>query len=77
MSRERALVRKNFRLAAGKTSIALEPAFWALLAQEAEDSALTLGELVERILDSQPSAGVNRASALRLHAAGAGQESEE
>jgi predicted DNA-binding ribbon-helix-helix protein len=59
------LKKRSFSIAGHRTSIALEPEFWAALETEARAKALALAALVARIDAGR--AGRNLASALRVH----------
>jgi len=59
------LRKKSFSIAGHRTSIALEPEFWAALEGEARREAISLAALVARVdLERGPR---NLASALRVH----------
>ena len=60
------LKKRSFSIARHRTSVALEPEFWAVLEGEATESAKSLAALVVEI-DSQRGTRA-LASALRLHA---------
>ncbi len=65
------LEKRSFSIAGHRTSVALEPAFWAALTRLAEARGETLGRLVAGV-DAQRQPEENLASALRiaaLHAA--------
>ena len=57
--------KRSFSIAGHRTSVALEPEFWAALQAEAREEGLGLATLVGRI-DTEREAG-NLASALRVH----------
>ncbi len=60
------LAKRSFSLAGHRTSVALEPEFWAILDAEARAAGTSLAALVARVdsgRDARP-----LASALRLHA---------
>jgi predicted DNA-binding ribbon-helix-helix protein len=59
------LKKRSFSIAGHRTSIALEPEFWAALETEARSAGLALAALVARIDAGR--AGRNLASALRVH----------
>jgi predicted DNA-binding ribbon-helix-helix protein len=59
------LKKRSFSIAGHRTSIALEPEFWAALETEARNAGLALAALVARIDAGR--AGRNLASALRVH----------
>ncbi len=61
------LLKRSFALAGHRTSVALEPAFWAVLQAEAATSGTALLALVAGI-DAARAPGQPLASALRLHA---------
>jgi len=62
------LRKKSFSIAGHRTSIALEPEFWAALEREARREAISLAALVARVdLERGPR---NLASALRVHVLG-------
>jgi predicted DNA-binding ribbon-helix-helix protein len=61
------LVKRSFTLAGHRTSVALEPEFWAALAALAAGSGLTLSALVAEI-DAGRGPDRPLASALRVHA---------
>lgn len=60
------LKKRSFSIAGHRTSIALEPEFWAALEKEAREQKLALAALVGRI-DAGRVANRNLASALRVH----------
>ena len=59
------LKKRSFSIAGHRTSIALEPEFWAALETEARGKAIPLAALVARIDAGR--AERNLASALRVH----------
>jgi predicted DNA-binding ribbon-helix-helix protein len=61
------LEKRSFSIAGHRTSVALEPDFWAALTRLAESRAQTLGRLVAGI-DAQRQPDENLASALRIAA---------
>lgn len=61
------LVKRSFSLAGHRTSVALEPEFWAVLARLAVAERVTLAGLVAR-LDGQRSTEQPLASMLRVYA---------
>jgi predicted DNA-binding ribbon-helix-helix protein len=61
------LVKRSFALAGHRTSVALEPEFWAALAEEAAASQHKLVTLVAEI-DAARAPDRPLASALRVHA---------
>jgi predicted DNA-binding ribbon-helix-helix protein len=62
----RMLTKKSFSLSGHRTSVALEPEFWAVLAQSALAAGSSLAALVARIDASRGERPL--ASALRLYA---------
>jgi predicted DNA-binding ribbon-helix-helix protein len=66
----RHLAKRSLSLNGHRTSIALEPAFWAVLEAVAADRQVSLAALVAR-LDAERPPGVPLASALRVFALGA------
>jgi predicted DNA-binding ribbon-helix-helix protein len=60
------LKKRSFTLSGHRTSIALEPEFWAVLEQEAARTQRSLAGFVASI--DQARGGCPLASALRLHA---------
>ena len=61
------LVKRSFSLAGHRTSVALEPEFWEVLAEIAARSGRAVGALVAEI-DAQRQPEQPLASALRVHA---------
>lgn len=61
------LVKHSFTLAGHRTSVALEPAFWAVLTRIATAEDRPLSALVAEIDAARPP-GQKLASALRVHA---------
>ncbi|MBU6419708.1 MAG: ribbon-helix-helix domain-containing protein [Proteobacteria bacterium] len=61
------LEKRSFSLSGHRTSVALEPEFWAALGEAARRDGLSLSALVTRI-DSQRGDGKPLASALRVFA---------
>lgn len=59
------LRKKSFSIAGHRTSIALEPEFWAALEREARRDGTSLAALVARV--DQQRGSHNLASALRVH----------
>lgn len=59
------LKKRSFAIAGHRTSVALEPEFWAALEGEARAKSLALAALVARVDAGR--AGRNLASALRVH----------
>lgn len=61
------LIKRSFSLAGHRTSVALEPEFWEVLARDAAARGITLARLVA---DVDLERGIVRAlaSALRIHA---------
>jgi len=66
----RHLAKRSLSLAGHRTSIALEPAFWAALEAAAAERRTSLAALVAA-LDAERPPGVPLASALRVFALGA------
>jgi predicted DNA-binding ribbon-helix-helix protein len=60
------LKKRSFSIARHRTSVALEPEFWAALQEDASKRGLALAALVGRIDAARGER--NLASALRLHA---------
>ena len=60
------LKKRSFSLAGHRTSVALEPEFWAVLDAEAHREGLSLAALVARVDSARDARPL--ASALRLHA---------
>jgi len=65
------LEKRSVTLAGHRTSVALEPEFWAILKREAEAAQLPFGAFVSRIDRDRGERPL--ASALRLHALAAVQ----
>jgi predicted DNA-binding ribbon-helix-helix protein len=61
------LVKRSLSLAGHRTSIALEPAFWAAIEAAAANRGMSLAALVAR-LDAERAPDVPLASALRVFA---------
>jgi predicted DNA-binding ribbon-helix-helix protein len=61
------LVKRSFTLAGHRTSVALEPEFWAALANFAAERGCTLSALVSEV-DAGRDTERPLASALRVHA---------
>ncbi|MBU6448576.1 MAG: ribbon-helix-helix domain-containing protein [Rhodospirillales bacterium] len=61
------LEKRSFSLSGHRTSVALEPEFWAALDEAAKRDGITLSGLVTRI-DSERADGNPLASALRVFA---------
>ena len=59
------LKKRSFSIAGHRTSVALEPEFWAALQEEAREKKLALAALVARV--DAKRADRNLASALRVH----------
>ena len=59
------LKKRSFSIAGHRTSIALEPEFWAVLEKEARARKIALAALIARIDANR--ADHNLASALRVH----------
>jgi predicted DNA-binding ribbon-helix-helix protein len=69
-----ALKKRSFTIAGHRTSVALEPQFWAVLEREAQNAGSSLAAFVASIDAARGSRPL--ASALRLHAlAAASRES--
>lgn len=68
MTRARHLEKRSLSLAGHRTSVALEPAFWAVLEKAARLRALPLAALVAEIDAARTDPAVPLASALRLFA---------
>jgi predicted DNA-binding ribbon-helix-helix protein len=68
MEAARHLRKRSFQLAGHRTSVALEPEFWAVLEDAARRRALSLAALVTEIDTARADAAQPLASALRLHA---------
>ena len=64
----RRLVKRSFSLTGHRTSVALEPEFWAALAQVAQVEGLSLAALVARVDAARAEGAVPLASALRVFA---------
>ena len=62
--------KRSFSIAGHRTSVALEPEFWAALEAEARKSQLSLAALIGRIDATRQ--GRNLASTLRVHVLTAG-----
>ncbi|MEN0076251.1 MAG: ribbon-helix-helix domain-containing protein [Paracraurococcus sp.] len=62
------LRKRSFQLAGHRTSVALEPEFWAALERAARRRGLSLAALVTEIDTARTEASHPLASALRLHA---------
>ncbi len=60
-----ALVKRSFTLAGHRTSVALEPEFWSVLAERARAEGITLLALVAAV-DAGRAPGQPLASALRV-----------
>jgi predicted DNA-binding ribbon-helix-helix protein len=58
--------KRSFAIAGHRTSVALEPEFWAVLEEEARQSRIALAAVVARVDADRGER--NLASALRLHA---------
>jgi predicted DNA-binding ribbon-helix-helix protein len=59
------LRKRSFAIAGHRTSVALEPEFWAALESQAREQGISLAGLVARI--DQTRGERNLASALRVH----------
>ena len=64
----RHLLKRSFRLAGHRTSVALEAAFWAALEQAAARRALSLAALVAEVDAGRADPAMPLASALRVFA---------
>ena len=64
----RHLRKRSFSLAGHRTSVALEPAFWAVLEQAARARGLSLAALVARVDEQRAEGTAPLASALRVWA---------
>jgi predicted DNA-binding ribbon-helix-helix protein len=62
------LVKRSFSLAGHRTSVALEPAFWAALEAIARQRGLSLGALVAALDAARAEDGAPLASTLRVFA---------
>jgi len=71
----RHLQKRSFTLAGHRTSVALEPAFWAALESLAMARGMTLSTLVQQVDAAREEPDLPLASALRVHALLAGRES--
>jgi len=67
----RHLAKRSLRLAGHATSIALEPAFWAVLEAEAGRQGISLAALIAEQDAARVTAGEPLASRLRVFALGA------
>ena len=65
------LRKRSFTIARHRTSVALEPEFWAILRREAENSGISFASFVAKIDRERGPRPL--ASALRLHALAAVQ----
>ncbi len=69
-----ALKKRSFTIAGHRTSVALEPEFWAVLEREAQDAGASLAAFVASVDEGRGPRPL--ASALRIHAlAAAGRAS--
>lgn len=66
----RHLRKRSFRLAGHRTSVALEPAFWAALEAVATRRAISLAALVAEVDAGRADPALPLASALRVFALG-------
>jgi predicted DNA-binding ribbon-helix-helix protein len=66
ISKEGGLKKRSFALSGHRTSVALEPEFWAALQRDARERGLALAALVAQVDAARGNR--NLASALRLHA---------
>ena len=64
----RHLRKRSFSLAGHRTSVALEPAFWAVLEQAAKERGLSLAGLVAQVDAARAEKNSPLASALRVWA---------
>lgn len=64
----RHLRKRSFRLAGHRTSVALEPEFWAALEAVAQRRAISLAALVAEVDARRADPGLPLASALRVFA---------
>lgn len=64
----RHLHKRSVSLAGHRTSIALEPAFWAVLDRVAQARGVSLAALVAEVDAARPDAALPLASALRVFA---------
>lgn len=62
------LNKRSFRLAGHATSVALEPAFWAVLEAQAAQKGQSLAALVAEVDSARAEGDLPLASALRLEA---------
>jgi predicted DNA-binding ribbon-helix-helix protein len=74
MAAARHLRKRSFQLAGHRTSVALEPEFWAVLDDAARRQGVSLAALVTAIDTGRIDAAHPLASALRLHALAAAQQ---
>ena len=68
MAEARHLRKRSFQLAGHRTSVALEPEFWAVLEAAAQRRGLSLAALVTEIDTARGAKAEPLASALRVHA---------
>ena len=68
MAAARHLRKRSFQLAGHRTSVALEPEFWAVLEPRRAPAGCSLAALVTEIDTARADAAHPLASALRLHA---------
>ena len=61
------MIRKTLRFGGVRTSVKLEPEFWAYLGMAARSRGLSLSALADEVVAASPAAA-NRASALRVWA---------
>ena len=64
------LLKRSFRLAGHRTSIALEAAFWQALERASERRGKTLAELIEELDAGRAETALPLASTLRVFALG-------
>ncbi len=62
------LAKRSFTLAGHRTSVALEPAFWAALEELAMAAGQSLAAIVQAVDAARAEADIPLASALRVHA---------
>lgn len=62
------LAKRSFRLAGHRTSVALEPAFWAVLEEVAKARGVSLAALVAELDAARADDGAPLASTLRIFA---------
>lgn len=62
------LAKRSFSLAGHRTSVALEPEFWAVIEQAAQSRGLSLAALVAELDAARAETGAPLASTLRVFA---------